>query len=356
MANALSRFEDNRIWIIVIENPEKVRDVLSPAIHVVNLGIKNSCSNARFPANIPSVLKVYLRQKKALTKALNSIRPDIVVSFGEFEKPILPYIKGNWRLVYIVHGLLDAQIREASSRFNKSLAKIGFWLQYRHRINAFDSIVVLSEEDKNLHWSNNPRVRVIPNPLRFETTLTSSLKEKRIISAGRLVPSKNYVSLIRAFSLIAPRFPDWGLDIFGQGEEESRLLKEIARLGLEKRVQLKGFCPNLQREMATASIFTHSSLWESFGMVLVEAMNCGLPVVAYDCPTGPRSIIANGENGYLVPLGDEQTFADCLSRLIEDGDLRARMGHQARQASNRYKLDSITACWMNLFEELMTEK
>ena len=353
--NALSHIEGNRLWVIVENNAKNTQIVLHPSVQVVDLGISNY-SHAPFPSNIPSVIKTYFRQKKALDIVLNSICPDIVVSTGQFEKYILPFIKGKWKIVRVFHALLDEHIREAKSSLERIVARFGLWVQRRVLNKRYSRIAVLTEEEKKLHWLNDPRVYVIPNPLTFRPSIKASLEDKRIISAGRLVTSKNYVSLVRAFSLIASRFSDWSLDIYGQGEGESQLQKEIALLGLEGRVHLKGFSSNIQEEMVTSSVFAHSSLWESFGLVLIEAMSCGLPVVAYDCPVGPRSIIKNRVDGFLVPLGDERAFADYLSQLIENVEMRKRMGLNAIETSKKYSIGRVTASWMALFEEMLTEK
>ena len=355
-ANALSRFNDCLIFIVVVQDSEGARSLLSPNVHLVDLGIDLRSLNRRFPANIPSLARITRQQKKALKSVLNGILPDVVVSIGGFEKSFLCHLHGSWKLVFEIHSLPDAQLRSAHSPLEKGIARIGMWLNYRCRIKKYDRVVVLTEEEKKRHWRNDTRVCVIPNPLRFNPPPVVPPKEKRIISAGRLVPSKNYTSLIRAFGLIASRYPDWTLDIFGQGPEDHRLLKEIEDLGLRGRVWLKGFSSNLQEEMARSSVFVLSSLWESFGMVIPEAMSCRLPVVAYDCPVGPRSIITDGEDGYLIPLGDENAFSECLSRLLDDESLRKQMGERAFNASKQYDLGVITSRWKTLFEELVSER
>lgn len=355
-ANALSRFNDCQIFIVVVQDSQGARALLSPNVHLVDLGIDLRSLNRHFPANLPPLIRISQQQKKALKSVLNKIRPDVVVSIGGFEKSFLYHLHGSWKLVFEIHSLPDAQLRSARSFLEKSIAKLGIWLNYRYRIKNYDRVVVLTEEEKKRNWPNNPRVCVIPNPLRFDPPSVLPQKEKRIISAGRLAPSKNYSSLIRAFGLIASRFPDWTLDIFGQGAEEPRLLKEIEDLGLTRRVSLKGYCSNLQEEMANSSVFVLSSLWESFGMVITEAMCCGLPAVVYDCPNGPRSIITDGVDGYLVPLGDENAFSKCLSRLLDDDSLRKQMGENAFNASKQYDLSVISSRWMALFKELAGER
>jgi glycosyltransferase involved in cell wall biosynthesis len=322
---------------------------------VVDLPLPIYSSSSPFPANILPILKIRHQQKRSLETVLCEILPDIVVSSGGVEKNVLPYIKGKWKLVFVIHILIDARIREARTRLEKVFAKIGFWLQYRLRMRHFDGIIVLTEEEKRLLWGNNPRARVIPNPLRFIPTKKASLKDKRLIAAGRLVSTKNYASLIRAFGLIASHFPDWTLDIFGRGPESSLLSSVIENLNLEGRVHLKDFSPRIQDEMISSSIFVHTSLWESFGLVLIEAMSLGLPVVAYDCPFGPRSIITDGKDGFLVPLNDEVAFAECLSQLMKDEELRLQMGANAEESSKQYDLESITERWMALFRELVDE-
>ena len=184
----------------------------------------------------------------------------------------------------------------------------------------------------------------------------SPLTEKRVIAAGRLVRQKNFASLIRAWKEVHAKHPDWKLDIYGEGSLKTSLEKLIADLQLEGAVCLQGKTQEIFKEMTNSSIFVLSSIYEGFGLVIVEAMSCGLPVVSYACPCGPKDIIEDGKDGFLVEVNDEQTLAARINQLIEDEELRRQMSQAALQKSEKYKMERIIPMWMDLFEKLKREK
>lgn len=198
---------------------------------------------------------------------------------------------------------------------------------------------------------------VIPNPITDVPNVAhSETKEKRVIAAGRLVNQKNFASLIRAWKEVQAKHPDWELDIYGEGSLKTSLEKLIADLQLEGAVCLQGKTQEIFKEMTNSSIFVLSSIYEGFGLVIVEAMSCGLPVVSYACPCGPKDIIEEGKDGFLVEVNDEQTLAARINQLIEDEELRRQMSQAALQKSEKYKMERIIPMWMDLFEKLKREK
>jgi glycosyltransferase involved in cell wall biosynthesis len=178
---------------------------------------------------------------------------------------------------------------------------------------------------------------------------------KRIVAAGRLTHQKNFVSLVRAFSVVAAKHPDWSLDIYGEGVQRQMLEQEIEQLGLNGVVNLCGYTPNLSLAYSKASIFVLSSMYEGQPSVMLEAMSCGLPVVSYACPCGPRDIISDGKDGFLVPVNDEKQLADRICYLIEHEDVRLQMGAAAIEKSRQFSLDKIMARWTSLFDSLVSE-
>ena len=134
------------------------------------------------------------------------------------------------------------------------------------------------------------------------------------------------------------------------------LQKLIKDLGLERQVFLKGYTSNVLSQMENSSMFLLSSEFEGFGLVILEGMSVGLPIVAYACPCGPKDLIEDRHNGFLIPMHDEAMFAEKICTLIEDEEMRKRMGHQAWLASQDYQLDKIITRWMRLFEGLRAEK
>jgi glycosyltransferase involved in cell wall biosynthesis len=180
----------------------------------------------------------------------------------------------------------------------------------------------------------------------------SDLTGKTIIAAGRLKRQKDFFRLVRAFAQVAEKHPDWKLKICGDGPHRERLEELIAELGLEGKVELPGPVKNLGPELAAASMYALSSRREGFPMVLLEAMSKGLPVVSFDCPTGPREIVRSGENGLLVAHQDVDALAAAMIRMIEDEDLRRRCGAGALKTAERYSIDVIGERWEELLAEV----
>ena len=170
---------------------------------------------------------------------------------------------------------------------------------------------------------------------------------------GRLFRQKNFISLIRIFRIVIDRHPDWELYIYGEGEERENLQNEINRLGLDKKVLLNGRTEDVGQALQGASIFALSSIYEGLPNVVIEAMSFGLPVVAYKCPTGPKDMLTDGCDGFLVDNGNEQVFADRICKLIESENLRKEMGANALAASKRYSPDLVIGEWMTLFRNLV---
>ncbi|MGW5867180.1 glycosyltransferase [Streptomyces sp. NPDC055239] len=184
------------------------------------------------------------------------------------------------------------------------------------------------------------RIEAFPNPVPSPRSAPSGDREKVVVAAGRLVPSKRYDLLIRAFDRVRAVRPDWSLRIFGPGvagAHGTQLHRLIEQLGMQEHAFLMGAVSPLEPEWLKAGLAASASDHESFGMTIVEAMRCGVPVVSTDCPLGPREIISDGVDGRLVPMGDEDSLAQNLLELINSDELRQRMAEAARAASARYE-------------------
>jgi glycosyltransferase involved in cell wall biosynthesis len=172
-----------------------------------------------------------------------------------------------------------------------------------------------------------------------------------ILAVGRLVKQKGFDSLLEAFSSLVRPHPTWDLAILGEGEERIDLERRRHALGLDGRVFLPGKVGNVGDWYERADIFALSSNYEGFPNALAEAMGYGLPAVSYDCLTGPRDIIREGIDGYLVrPVGDAQCFASALRRLIEDDEMRRRMSLKAVEVRTRFSRSKILTQWNRVIE------
>lgn len=219
-----------------------------------------------------------------------------------------------------------------------------------------DALVTLTQrdlEDYRRALPAGPELTSIPNASRgFGSHLRSDQDARTVVAAGRLSKQKAFARLIKAFARVVEHHPDWRLVIYGRGPREAHLQRVIDRRGLNDSVTLAGPVEDIGGAMASASIFALSSRFEGFPMVLLEAMSVGLPVVSFDCPTGPREVVESGRNGLLVPPADVGGLARALTQMIEDEDLRRRCSAGAVETAGRYSLDVIGQRWERLMQAL----
>ncbi|MEV0618685.1 glycosyltransferase family 4 protein [Nonomuraea sp. NPDC050404] len=218
----------------------------------------------------------------------------------------------------------------------------------------FDAITVLTRTNRLEYQrllSQTPIVQ-IPNAVHKVDQEPSRQVNPVVVAAGRLVPQKGFDLLIEAFAQVVPEHPEWRLRIFGTGARAGQLKGLIERHGLGAHVSLPGRTDRLDRELADASVYALSSRFEGLPMVMIEAMTHALPVVAFDCPTGPKDVLTDGVNGVLVPPRDVDALAAALNRVIADRKLRLRMGKAALRTSRAYGPEQVMPLWEDLFSEL----
>ena len=221
---------------------------------------------------------------------------------------------------------------------------------------ALDAVTALTEDTAKRYrelMGPGGRVVCIPNAAPANAGSRRAQPGSRVImAAGGLTRRKGFDRLLTAWALLAPDHPDWSVEIFGGGPEHEALDARVQQLGLSRSVRLRGYSRTLIDEFTRASVFAMTSRREGFPMVILEAMSVGLPVVAYDCPTGPRDIVSDGVDGYVVPDGRTRLMAEALGRLMDDDDRRRRFGDAALEKAERYQLEAIGARWEELFGEL----
>ncbi|MYS18960.1 Glycosyltransferase involved in cell wall bisynthesis [Streptomyces sp. DvalAA-14] len=231
-------------------------------------------------------------------------------------------------------------------------------LALRRHYPGLDAVTTTTEADAAVYRRRMPAVRVtaVPNSVPPATVAPSDGTAPVVVAAGRLAEAKRYDDLIRAFAVVSAARPDWSLKLYGSGEQRAALAALIAELGLDGHVTLMGPVAPLEPEFAKASLLAVTSSMESFGMTIVEAMRAGLPVVATDCPLGPREIVRDGVTGLLVPPRDVAAIAAALLALIEDDGRRRAMGRAALESAERYDPAVIAERHLRLFHALLADR
>lgn len=225
-----------------------------------------------------------------------------------------------------------------------------------------DYLITLTEKDNenymDIFAGERVKIRKITNSVnQINTKLEKSpLNEKVVIAAGRLDWVKGYDLLIEAFQYVVEKHPDWKLKIFGSGKERENLANLIQEKKLYNNVFLMGSTKELAKELMKSSIFVVSSRMEGFGLVIAEAMQCGVPVVSFDCPHGPSEVINDGEDGILVENGNIKKLGEAINRLIENEDLRKEMGKKAYVNVKRFSVENIGRQWEDFFNKLGAKK
>lgn len=224
--------------------------------------------------------------------------------------------------------------------------------------HRFDAVAVLTERDRQEYARLLPGTRVvcIPNAVHTGRKQQSSYANPIAVAAGRLKSQKGFDLLIPAFARAVATRPDWQLRIFGNGDKEAQLSKLIEKHQVYNHVFLMGFTPHLDDELAKASMFVLSSRFEGLPMVMIESMTHGLPVVGFDCPTGPADVLTDGREGLLVPPRDVGGLAVAMGQMMDDEGMRVDMGKAALAKSRMYAPEAVHPRWEELFAELAAER
>jgi glycosyltransferase involved in cell wall biosynthesis len=291
--------------------------------------------------------------KKSIIEAVKQVDPDILIGVSRFNANYISSIKCRAKKIIECHESKYNTIYDTNfnrSFFAKYFIKIYTSLYFHTIIQNADVIVTLTEGDKML-WKRAKYIDVIPNFSTMSISKYSNCTTKRVIAVGRLQWEKGFDRLLDIWKVVVSKHPDWQLEIFGEGELKEELDNMITKANINN-IKLNGIAHDISKEYASSSICTVTSYFEGFSLVLLEAMKHGVPCVAFDCPFGPRNIINDASNGFLVNDGDTKLFAERLCRLIEDEELRKQFSKAAIERSLLFDPDSIMNKWKNLFEQL----
>lgn len=295
-----------------------------------------------------------LRQeyKTQLERYLVDNSQDVTISLGSLEWFFLPDLKDGSKKVLWFHFALNYDVMTCHmSRFRFVNRLVGTLKTYRRLLVAskYDHVICLSKEVLKRWRRHISDVTQIYNPITITKTKEPDYSSKRVIAVGRLDGQKGFDLLIEAWKLVYERFPDWSLDIYGEGDLREPLQRQIDGLGLSGSIVLRGRTQNISQEYARHSIMVLSSRFEGFGLVLCEASACGIPQVSFNCESGPSEIIEDHKSGILVKrVGDIHGLASALGELMSNEDARRRMGQYAEQLSHRLDLPEIIRQWHEL--------
>ncbi|MFC4070108.1 glycosyltransferase family 4 protein [Actinoplanes subglobosus] len=248
--------------------------------------------------------------------------------------------------------------RIGQDHMNFGSYKPGLQAQIIRAYPRLDAVTVLTHADLESYRAalgDGVDLTRIPNGIPPREAAPESDRAKVVVAAGRLFRQKGFDLLIEAWVRVHERHPDWQLHIFGEGKLRRKLTDQIAERGLGDVVKLRGLTRTLDAEFARASVFVLSSRKEGLPMVLLEAMGTGLPVVSFDCPTGPADVVDDEVNGLLVPAEDVPGLAAGLCRLIGSPAERAAFGAAARATAAGYEMPVVAAQWEDLFRRVARE-
>lgn len=328
-------------------------------IHILSQNEKNQFPFYKFNSKIifhnmtleGNILSFFNLYQKQVNQNIEKIKPHIIlVADNGLKSFFIPFIvKTKTPIVFESHG--SKFIEEQKNKPNflyKSIQNLKY--QFKDfSARKFTKIVALSNENLK-EWNVNNSI-IIPNPSWINTEITSDLKAKKILTVARNSYEKGLDRLLLIWMEIIQKYPDWTLDIYT--DDIQSLKKTAIDLQIKSGINYFTFVKNIEEKYLESSIFLMTSRFEGFPMVILEAMSLGLPCIAYDCPSGPRSIISNAESGFLIPDSDAQAFVEKLSYLIENEEVRLELGANAKEVSKIYNIDAIMKQWKLFLENLL---
>lgn len=288
-----------------------------------------------------------------LDDVVNEINPDIIISTSYYAADIICKIRHSAVKIvesHSVRGYDESHNSKTLSLFKKYETK-----RYYKTIEKYaDAIITLTTGDAKQWQSNN--VTTIPNSVDIHPTTQSLLNSNTALFIGRISRIKGLDRMLKAWKIAINKHQDWILKIVGDGEEKETLKQLTKNLGIEKNVIFSPSTKNVANEYINSSIFLLTSISEGLSLVVIEAMQCGIPCISFNCPFGPADIIDNDINGFLVENGNIEKFADAITTLIENKGKRICMGKEAHLKSEVYLPQNIMPRWIDLFNKLRNSK
>jgi GalNAc-alpha-(1->4)-GalNAc-alpha-(1->3)-diNAcBac-PP-undecaprenol alpha-1,4-N-acetyl-D-galactosaminyltransferase len=319
----------------------------APFYHLDSRVNHQSLSLARDSSNSLSALHHNLSRLRSLRSAIRRSKPDCVISFMDQVNVLTLLATEGQRIPVIV----VEQCFPPAQNIGRAWSRLRNWTYGR----AFRVVGVTTRTLSHFSPRIQSRSSVIHNPVLRPSAISREpaqqlLDRPALLAIGRLDKHKGHDLLLRAFAQLTNGHADWSLTILGEGPQRHELEDLCRSLGLTGRVSLPGRVSNPEQFLRQADIFVMASRSEGFPMALGEAMACGLPVIATDCPSGPAEMIRDGENGILVPTEDVEALAAALARLMSDEPLRLQLGSRAPLVTERYSLEKAMQLWEELLE------
>ena len=294
-----------------------------------------------FKEGIKSIKILNLR-KKSMINYISSTDSDVIISTRDLFNELLSKYKKNQLTIGWEHNHHHGDMKYAK-RIVNSVKNLDYFVLVSNNLKEY-----YSNELKN----TNCKCIYIPNALDSISNKVSNLKEKRLVSVGRLSKEKGYMDLLEISKDIFKDHDDWHLDIVGDGSEREQLETYIKNNNLSKNIKLHGFRDKdyINDLLEKSSIYLMTSYTESFGIVLIEAMDYGLPLVAFSSAEGAREIIRDNKNGYLIDNRDKSKYIEIVNKLINDYDLRVKLGKEGKKDSKNYDPEIVYKKWIDLIK------
>ncbi|MBX9459775.1 MAG: glycosyltransferase family 4 protein [Rhizobium sp.] len=331
------------VTILTLEPPgTKPYYELAPGISVVRIGIP-----PRRTSNVEAAWLV-LQRIHRMRRTIGAIKPDFILSFLTRTNVLALLSTLGTGIPVIV-----------SERNNPEAQPFGSgWKRLQEMLypRAWGLVAMTTGAMEFFPQGMRRRSWVIPNAVDLPMGWEKRRGEKVVAAVGRLTHQKGFDILLEAFAKIEAFFPDWRLVIWGEGDDRGKLEERRRALGLEGRVEMPGVTAKPGQWVECADVFVLSSRYEGWGIVLLEAMAAGLPVVSFDCKWGPASMISHDEDGLLVPPEDPVALAEGLARLLSDEGLRARLSLRATETTKRYSKDRVLAQWDEVADSVLVRQ